>query len=264
MNIENKLRRILNENGSSISTRISSRWATITELAAYADCYDYVEYLTEYSPITNEDYENLARVCELHGMGSIVKVDFQSRGYVAQKALAAGMQGILFTDCKTAEEVEESIYLTMPDTPKYGGRFGYPNNRWLGYQPHKPQLDYAEMVAQSVRLFMIEKKEAVENIEAICRIPGVDMIQFGPSDYSMSCGYNAADPGWIEERKAMERHCIRVALENGVQPRCEILTPEEALYYKELGVKHFSLGDQMKILRNWWTDNGRKLQNMVK
>lgn len=261
---ENKLRRILEENGSSISTRISSRWATITELATCSGCYDYIEYLAEYSPLTNEDYENLARVCELHGMGSIVKVDFQNRGYVAQKALAAGMQGILFTDCKTPEEVAECIYLTMPDTPKYGGRFGYPNNRWIGYQPHNPQLDYAEMVARSVRLFMIEKKEAVENIEAICRIPGVDMIQFGPSDYSMSCGYNAADPGWIEERKAMERHCIRVALENGVQPRCEILTPEEAVYYKELGVKHFSLGDQMKILRNWWADNGRKLQELVK
>ena len=71
---ENKLRRILEENGRSISTRISSRWATITELATCSGCYDYIEYLAEYSPLTNEDYENLARVCELHGMGSIVKV----------------------------------------------------------------------------------------------------------------------------------------------------------------------------------------------
>ena len=53
---ENKLGRILRENGSSISTRISSRWATITELAAYAGCYDYIEYLAEYAPLTVEDY----------------------------------------------------------------------------------------------------------------------------------------------------------------------------------------------------------------
>ena len=261
---ENKLRRILSENGGSISTRISSRWATITELAAYAGCYDYIEYLAEYAPLTVEDYENLARTCELHDMGSIVKVDFQNRAYVAQKAMACGIQGVLFTDCKTPGEVEESIYVTMPDTPKYGGRFGYPANRWIGYQPNNPQLDYADMVARSVRLFMIEKKEAVDRIEEICKVPGVDMIQFGPSDYSMNCGYNAADPGWIEERKAAERHCIRVALANGVQPRCEIMSPEEAVYYKELGVKHFSLGDQVKILRNWLEDNGRKLKAMVK
>jgi len=121
---ENKLRRILNEGGSSIATRISSPWCLITELAGYAGCYDYVEYLAEYAPLLVEDYENLARTCELHDMGSIIKVDFQNRAFVAQKALAAGIQGVLFTDCKTPGEVEESIYVTMPDTPKYGGRFG--------------------------------------------------------------------------------------------------------------------------------------------
>lgn len=120
------------------------------------------------------------------------------------------------------------------------------------------------MVADSVRIFMIEKKEAVDSIEEICRIPGVDMIQFGPSDYSMSCGHNAAEPGWIAERKEAERHCIRVALEHGVQPRCEIEKPEDARYYLDLGVKHFCQGDQVKILRNWWTDNGQRLRAMVK
>lgn len=260
---DNKLRRILNENGTSIATRISSRWGLITELAGCSGCYDYIEYLAEYAPLQVEDYENLARTCELHNLGSILKVDFQNRAWVAQKALAAGMQGILFTDCKTPAEVEECIYATMPDTPEYGGRFGYPAYRWIGYHPNKPQLDYAKMLADSVRLFMIEKKEAVDQIEEICRIPGVDMIQFGPSDYSMSCGHNAAEEGWIQQRKAAERHCIRVALEHGVQPRCEIETPEDAIYYKELGVKHFCLGDQVKILRNWWSSNGKQLRGII-
>lgn len=258
----NRLRQILNENGVSIATRISSRWGLITELAAYAGCYDYIEYLAEYAPLTVEDYENLARACEVHNMGSILKVDFQNHAWVAQKALAAGMHGILFTDCKTPAEVEECIYTTLPDTPEYGGRFGYPAYRWIGYQPNRPQLDYARAVADCVRLFMIEKKEAADQIEEICRIPGVDMIQFGPSDYSMSCGRNAAD--WANERREMERHCIRVALEHGVQPRCEIEKPEDALYYQELGVKHFCLGDQIKILRGWWDENGNRLKTMVK
>lgn len=89
------------------------------------------------------------------------------------------------------------------------------------------------------------------------------MIQFGPSDYSMSCGRNAADPDWKECRLEAERHCIRVSLEHGVQPRCEIGCPEEAQYYIDLGVKHFCLGDQVKILRSWWSDNGNKLKNML-
>ena len=260
----NKLRQILNANGTSIATRISSRWGMTTELAAYSGCYDYIEYVLEYAPFQVEDLENIARTCELHNMGSIVKVDYQNRGWWAQKALSAGIQGILFADCHNAAEVEECICLTMPDTPDHGGRFGFSNYRWPGYSTGLPQMTYAAMVADSVRLFMIEKKEAVDNIEEICRIPGIDMIQFGPSDFSMNSGKNASDPDWIVIRKEAERHCIRVALEHGIQPRCEIEHPSDAIYYKELGVRHFCLSDEIKILKNWWDQNGQLLTQLIK
>jgi len=35
---------------------------------------------------------------------------------------------------------------------------------------------------------MIEKKSAVENLEEILSVDGVDMVQFGPADYSLSIG----------------------------------------------------------------------------
>ncbi|MDO4750240.1 MAG: aldolase/citrate lyase family protein [Eubacteriales bacterium] len=263
MTTGNRLRDILNENGKSLATRISSRWGMTTELAAACGCYDYVEYLLEYAPFQVEDLENLARTCELHGMGSIAKVDFQNRGWWSQKALAAGIQGILFTDCKSPAEVEECIALTMPDSPAYGGRFGFSNYRWIGAKPVTSQTDYAAVMANSVRIFMIEKKDAVDRIEEICCIPGVDMIQFGPADYSMSCGRDVSDPAWTEHRKEAERHCIRTALSHGVQPRCEIESPADAKYYADLGVKHFCLGDEMKILRGWWRENGQALRNSL-
>ena len=52
-------------------------------------------------------------------------------------------------------------------------------------------MDYAAMVRNTVAAFMVEKKECLDNLEEICEIPGVDMVQFGPSDYSMSLGWNA-------------------------------------------------------------------------
>lgn len=258
---ENRLRAILNSGGKSICTRVSSRWPVITEIVGVTGCYDYVEYLAEYAPFGLEDFENAARACELHGMGSIVKVDFQNNAYVAQKALACGIQGVLFTDCKTADEVRECVRLTMPDTPEDGGRFGFPNNRWIGYQPLRKQMDQAAAVRDTVRMFMIEKIQAFENIEEICRTPGVDMIQFGPSDLAMSRGMNACDS--VSEWKEMERHCIQVALENGVQPRCEIFRAEDAEYYRELGVRHFCLGDQLKVLSEFWTAEGNKLKGRI-
>ena len=247
---ENKLRRLLTEGKGSVSTRIWSPWATMMEAAASTGLFDYLEFVAEYSPYDLQLFENMTRACEVHETGSMIKVDFQNRFYVAQKAMAAGFQAILFTDHKTAEEVEESIYMTMPDCPEYGGRFGFPNNRWIGFNGYIPQLDYAKMCAETVRVFMIEKGEAMKNIEAICKVPGVDMVQFGPSDFSLSNGWNRSDH--LEDCRKAEEDMISCALENGVQPRVEIFTVEEAEHFKELGVKHFSIGDELKILKTYW------------
>ena len=35
---------------------------------------------------------------------------------------------------------------------------------------------------------MIEKRQCVEDLEAILAVPGIDMVQFGPADYAMSIG----------------------------------------------------------------------------
>jgi 2-keto-3-deoxy-L-rhamnonate aldolase RhmA len=41
---------------------------------------------------------------------------------------------------------------------------------------------------------MIEKKAAIENLEAILDVPGVDMVRFGPADYAMSWAWLARKP----------------------------------------------------------------------
>lgn len=258
---KNKLRYILDNNLPSIATRLESVWPTMVEIVGSTGLYDYIEFVGEYAPYNLSDFENIARAAELHNMGSIIKVDFQNRAYVAQKALSSGFQGVLLVDHKTPEEVAESIHVLKPDRPQDGGRFGYPNSRWIGYQPHLPQMEYAQMVKDSVILLMIEKKEAIENIEEICSIPGVDMVQFGPSDYSMSCGHNMSD--YKDEFKAAERKMIETALKHGVQPRCEIYSPEDAKYYMDLGVKHFCLGDELKIVDTYWKTAGSELKKLT-
>jgi len=258
----NRLRNLLANGLPSIGTRIENTWPVITEMVGSTGSFDYVEFVAEYAPYGQPDLENIARAAELSDMSTMIKIDFQNRAYVAQKAMASGFQAILFTDHKTAEEVRQSIFWTMPDTPEDQGRFGYPNRRWIGYKPGGPQMEYAAMVRNTVRAFMIEKKEAMDNIEEICSVPGVDMIQFGPSDYSMSRGWNSSEH--VQEFKAAEREMIRVALSHGVQPRCEINSPEEAAYYVELGVRHFCLGDELRTNMVYWSRQGGALRSIVK
>lgn len=254
---ENKIRQLLSAQQPTTSTRIWSTWPFYTEVAGETGNFDYVEFLAECAPFTLVDLENLARAAELKNMGSMIKVDFQNRGYVAQKAVAAGFQAINFADHHTADEVRESVAMMKPDSLG-SGRFGYPGRRYIGTQHQLSQINHARRLDDIVLCFMIEKTEAMENIEEICSVPGVDMVQFGPSDYSMSAGKNRKE--YAEECRAAERRMIEAALKHGVQPRCEIAAPEDAAYYISLGVKHFSLGDQMKVLEKFWEEEGKKIR----
>jgi 2-keto-3-deoxy-L-rhamnonate aldolase RhmA len=261
MRPENVIRTILNSGKNSIATRISSTRPVITEAVGATNNFDYIEFTAEYSPFEQADLENIVRAAELSHLGSMIKVDFQNRFYTAQKAMAAGFQSVLLTDHKNAVEVENTIRTLRPDTITDGGRFGYPRTRWIGYHPYLSQMDYADMVRNTVFAVMIEKKESVEDIKAICSVPGVDMVQFGPSDYSMSCDRNASE--FVRECQDAEKRVIEIALENNVQPRCEINNATEADYYIRLGVKHFSLGDELRNNIIYWEKEGTSLKNKV-
>jgi 4-hydroxy-2-oxoheptanedioate aldolase len=120
---------------------------------------------------------------------------------------------------------------------------------------------YVQALRDVVVMIMIEKRTAVDELEEILSIQGVDMIQWGPSDYSMSIGR----PG---ERTAPEvtsvaRRVFETALKMGVQPRAEIRSIDQAKYYLDLGVRHFSLGTDLAILFDWWKTNGDALRKVI-
>jgi 4-hydroxy-2-oxoheptanedioate aldolase len=107
----------------------------------------------------------------------------------------------------------------------------------------------------------IEKKEAVDHLEEILTVQGVDMVTFGYCDYAMSIGL----PGQPRHPKVKEaeRKTIETALKMGVPPRMETNNLEEARYYIDLGVRHLCVGWDLVILREWWKENGEVLRKLV-
>jgi 4-hydroxy-2-oxoheptanedioate aldolase len=95
---------------------------------------------------------------------------------------------------------------------------------------------------------MIEKRQAVERLEEILAVPGIDMIQWGPSDYSMSTGHagQRGDP----EVKAAEKKVFETAQRLGIPARAEIGSPEDAKRFLDWGVRHFSVGSDLSILHS--------------
>lgn len=255
---ENRLRRLLREGKPSVSTRVWGAWPLFTECVGATGNFDYSEFVAEYAPFNQYDLENVVRAAELYDMGSMIKVDLQNRAYVAQKAVASGFQAINFADHRTAEEVRETIAMVKPMVEGSDGLYGCPQRRFISSPLGVSQTEHIQRLNDVVLCFMIEKKAAMDQIEEICAVPGVDMVQFGPSDYCMSRGWDRT--GHTEEFREAERIMIETALRHGVQPRCEINTPEEAEYYIRLGVRHFSLGDQMAALKQLWGVEGGRMR----
>ena len=108
-----------------------------------------------------------------------------------------------------------------------------------------------------------EVKRNIEfyNLDAILSVPGIDMVQFGPSDYSMSIG-RAGEYSHPDVRKA-EQKTIETALKKGIHPRAEISEPSEAARYLEMGVKHFCIGWDVDILHSYWRTRGQAMQDLL-
>jgi 2-keto-3-deoxy-L-rhamnonate aldolase RhmA len=257
----NHLRQLLNEGRPSIGTRIENTWPLITKTIASTGKFDYVEFAAKYAPFSHYDLENIARAAEPSNMSAMIKLDFDNRANAAQKAIASDFQAIIFADHKTAEEVRESIYLFRSDMPQDRGRSGSSQRRRIGFPPNSAQMSYAAVMRDTVLVFMIEKAATMGDIEEICSIEGVDMVQFGPPDYSISRGWISTEDD--AKFKAVEREVIQIALAHGVQPRCEINAPSDAQYYIDLGVRHFCLGDELRTNTIYWTQQGGALRDIV-
>jgi 4-hydroxy-2-oxoheptanedioate aldolase len=237
-----------------------SPWPTVIEVLGQAAQYDYVEFLAEYAPSNLHDLDNLCRAAELADLTPIIKIDQANCDYLAQRAIGSGFQGVLFTDCRTAEDARHYVRIVRPESPGDGGLFGVAPRRFTPrVQVGGPE--YVQALRDVVVILMIEKREAVDNLEEILAVPGIDMVQWGPADYSMSVGTPGA---WsAPETKAAERRVIQTALRLGIPPRAEIRAPEEAQYYLDLGVRHFNLYVDLWILLGWWAANGKELRDKL-
>ncbi len=256
----NKFRELLKADKPTIGTHIHTTWPSIVEAIGHTGTYDYVEFVAEYGPFDLYAFDDMCRAAELYDMSMMVKVDQEPRGFIAQRAIGSGFQSVLFSDCRSADEVRECVAIARPETPEDGGTYGVATRRFA-YMGYGGSMDYVRALRDVVVVIMIEKDGAVENLEEVLSVPGVDMIQWGGSDYSMSVG-RAGQRG-SPEIKAVERKVIETSLRMGVPPRAEINTADQAKYYLDMGVRHFCIGTDVNILYNWWKEHGDDVRKAV-
>ena len=256
----NKLRQMLNAGQPTISTRVNTVWPSVVEALGHTGLFDYVEFLAEYAPYDLHDLDNFCRAAELHDLSSVIKIDQEPRCFLAQRSIGAGFQGVLFADCRSAKDVQDCVRIVRPETPEDMGVHGVGTRRFT-YMGYGGSQEYVQALRDVVIMIMIEKRAAVDQLDEILSVPGVDMVQWGPSDYSMSIGM-AGQKDAPEVRDA-ERRVFETALRMGIPPRAEINSVDEAQRFLDMGVRHFSLGTELNVLYNWWRSNGDALRQAL-
>jgi len=262
----NKLRELIKKGKPSIGIRMIVSSPEIIEIFGYTGMIDYVEFVGEYASWDLHDLENIARATELFDMSSMMKVDQNNKAFIAQRSLGVGIQNILFTDLRSVEDVKECVKIVKPETPEDKGINGCHMRRSVGYLIEDGSKEYVKAIRDSVIAIMIEKKDAVINLEEILSQDGIDMIQFGPGDYSMSLGIPGE--GSHPKVKEAEIEAIKMAIKKGIRPRVELdfsvkYCLKSIKEYIQMGVIDFHLPSDLNIIFDWAKENGNELRKML-
>ena len=257
----NRLRALLNAGEPTVGTHLLSTWPTLVELVGQAGAYDYVEFTAEYAPFHMHDLDNLGRALELVNLAGMIKVEQTQWTHQAMRAIGSGFQSVLFADLRTVEDAKACVAAVRAETPGTGGRLGVGMRRDVGTVREAGSPAYVEALNEVVIAIMVEKRECVEDLDAILSVPGLDMVQFGASDYSMSLGLTGQRDH--SEVRTAERRTIETALAKGLHPRVELGDIAQAAPYLEMGVKHFCIGWDVRILHDWWRANGAGMRAIL-
>ena len=261
----NRLREKLAAGLPTLGTHILSSWPTLVELiGAAGGHYDYVEFTAEYAPFTMHDLDNLGRALELAGIGGMIKVEQGEYTHQAMRAIGSGFQSVLFADVRTVADAQAAVAAVRAETPGNRRGFGLTGvgmRRDVGTNREGGSPAYTAALDEAVVVLMVEKRQCVEDLDAILAVPGIDMVQFGGSDYAMSIGQTGNRAH--KDVRAAEVKTIETALKLGIHPRIEIAEPDQAAPYIEMGVKHFCIGWDVGILSNFWATRGTVMQGLL-
>jgi 4-hydroxy-2-oxoheptanedioate aldolase len=262
----NLLREKLNAGQPTVGTHILSAWPTLVELIGHSKQYDYVEFTAEYAPFTMHDLDNLGRAFEVAGLGGMIKIEQTQYTHQAMRAIGAGFQSVLFADIRTVDDAKAAVNAVRAETTmargaRGRGLLGVGMRRDVGTVRQGGTPAYVDALDEVVIAIMVEKKSCVDDLEAILSVPGIDMVQFGASDFSMSIG-KTGQYGDAEVLAAEEK-TITTALRMGKHPRVELRDPSQAGKYLKMGVKHFCIGWDVRILADWWDTKGAEMRDLL-
>ena len=182
----NRVREIFDSGELLLDTRMHSPWANEIDMIG-CSALNTVQVVAEYGALETLDFENLCRAAEAHDLGKIIKIDSSGQQLRVQRAIGAGFEAVVFVDVHNRSEAQECVRIIRATTPEEGGLNPVRSVRAF-YPSYGGTRKYIEALREIVVILMIERAEAVENLESILTVEGVDGIIWGPADFWQSRG----------------------------------------------------------------------------
>jgi len=136
---------------------------------------------TEHGPYGWEEVANMTRACDLWGMTPVARVHANEAGLIT-RTLDAGATGIAVPHVTTKEEaIRAARAVKYPPEGNRGMSSGRQSYGVSGF--HQKAND------ESIVIAFIEDVEAVENLDEILTVDGIDVFLVGAGDLSASLGY---------------------------------------------------------------------------
>ena len=216
-----------------VGTFVTFPSATIVEICGHAG-FDFVIIDAEHGPLSPGTCEDLIRAADVTGMTPIVRVT-RNDPKVILRYLDIGALGVQIPMVRTAEDARRAV-----ESVKYfpQGQRGMGGARASAWGMKGGFGNYiAESNRETMVIIQIETREAVENIDDIVAVEGVDAVLIGRLDLSQALEI----PGKTDDpivADAVDR-VIEAAGKAGVTVGLFELDAQRANDYKVQGVQLF-------------------------
>jgi 4-hydroxy-2-oxoheptanedioate aldolase len=225
--------------GTMISVSRNPKWIPVMAGVGL----DYVVIDTEHNPRSRGELGDFLTMFNTTGVVPIVRIPIPGSHYVTM-AIDAGAQGILAPYCETVEEVKEVV--------------GAAKWRPLKGEAVRHLMDTGEHVSDETRAYLEERNQnniviigiesvaAVNNLENILKVPGIDGIFVGPNDMSISLG--VPDMYDTEKYRTTVKRVIDTSEAHGIPVLVHQQTPELSRYWISQGARFVLHGTDRRAL----------------
>jgi len=162
--------------------------------------FDWLTIDLEHSVITIREAEELIRVVELSGVSPLVRLSVNDAVQI-KRVMDAGSHGVIVPMVNSVSDAKQAVEAVMyPPQGKRGVGLARAQGYGSTFESYRQWLNQERVI-----IVQVEHIEAVDNLEAILSVEGVDGFIVGPYDLSGSLGV----PGQFDQ-PSMEEAMRRV------------------------------------------------------